>query len=120
MRSRSTIVACLTWMAIVTVLPTGTAFAQTFSTCRTTTSGPYLAEVSVQRGSPCTIELTRMGITSAQIMTRPNNGQVELRGSNPVIVYTATPTYVGTDRFTARVSGPEVRTGLWTFRITVR
>ena len=120
MHSRSTIVACLGWMVVATISPPGSAVAQTFSTCRTTTPGPYLTEVSVQRGSPCTIELTRMGITSAQIMSRPNNGQVEVRGSNPVIVYTATPTYVGTDRFTARVSGPEVRTGLWTFRITVR
>ena len=96
------------------------ASAQTFSTCRVTTPGAYLTDVVAQRGQPCTIDLVRLGITSAQITTRPNNGQAEIRGSNPAIVYTATPTYVGADRFVARVSGPEIRTGLWTFRVNVR
>lgn len=114
MRSRSALAAILACLCF------GPAQAQTFSTCRISTPGPYQTDIVVQRGLPCSIELRNMGITSAQIMTPPNNGQAELRGSNPVIVYTARPTYVGTDRFTARVSGPAVRTGLWTFRVTSR
>ena len=118
MRSRRAIVAFLAGLAFAA--SAGRAPAQTFSTCRIATPGPYQTDVTVQRGLPCSIELRNMGITSAQIMTPPNNGQAELRGPNPVIVYTARPTYVGTDRFTARVSGPELRTGLWTFRVTAR
>lgn len=106
--------------AIMVSVCSGSVLAQTFSTCRISSPGPYQTDVIVQRGLPCTIELRAMGITSAQIMTPPNNGQAELRGPNPVVVYIARPTYVGSDRFTARVSGPDVRTGLWTFRITAR
>ena len=120
MSTRCPTAATLACLALCVAVPAGPAPAQSFSTCRITTPGAYLTEVTVQRGLPCTIELRSMGITSAQIMTPPNNGQAELRGPNPVIVYTARPTYVGTDRFTARVSGPELRTGLWTFRVTAR
>ena len=94
--------------------------AQNFNTCRTASSEPYTADVVAQRGVACVIELRRLGILSAQITTPPTNGRAEISGAIPILSYQSSGTFVCRDRVVARVSGREIPTGLWTFRITVR
>jgi hypothetical protein len=95
------------------------AAAQDFNTCRSTSPEAYVTEVVAQRGMPCTIELRRLGIASAQIITTPTNGRAEIHGAIPILTYQSSATYVGRDRIVLRVSGRQVTTGLWTFRIAV-
>lgn len=97
-----------------------TGWAQNFNLCQASSAQPYSTEIRAQRGSPCIIELHKLGITSAMIATPPTNGQVEISGARPILVYRPSPTYAGSDRFTARVAGPQVPTGFWTFRVNVR
>jgi hypothetical protein len=108
-------------LAIIAVLAQApTVPAQNFNTCRAVSSAAYAADVVAQRGMPCSIELRRLGISSAQIVTAPTNGSAEIQGAIPVLTYQPSATFVGGDRIVVRVSGREVPTGLWTFRITVR
>ena len=101
-------------------LTSSSAVAQNFNTCRVSQSEAYLTDVVAQRGQQCTIELRRLGITSAQIATPPNNGRAEIQGAVPILTYQSNATFVGRDRVVLRAAGREAPTGLWTLRITVR